>query len=91
MITAVRVRIRGRVQGVGFRYYTCREGRRRGLAGWARNERDGSVSVHIQGEEEAVQEMCRWLEKGPSSARVEGISLQPASVDPSLFDFEISY
>ncbi|MDC7238983.1 MAG: acylphosphatase [Spirochaetales bacterium] len=91
MNTAVRVRVYGRVQGVGFRYYTVRQGRSRGLAGWVRNESDGTVLVHLQGPRDIVDEMCLWLEKGPSSARVERTQLTPSSIDPNLFDFDIDY
>jgi len=91
MKEAVRIKVHGRVQGVGFRYYTCRQARELGLEGWVRNERDGSVLVHIQGAEELVQSMHKWLERGPSSARVEQLVAIPAAFDSSLIDFEITY
>ena len=55
----VRVRITGRVQGVGFRYWVEREATDRGLDGWVRNRRDGSVEAVFQGEDASVQSMVR--------------------------------
>lgn len=91
MDEVIRVKVRGRVQGVGFRYYTCRQGRRRGLQGWVRNEADGSVLVHIQGPDEDVRDFCTWLQKGPPTARVEGMVEMPAPFDDSLIDFNVAY
>ncbi len=91
MDKAVRVRVSGRVQGVGFRYYTCRQGRRRGLTGWVRNEPDGSVLVHIQGPQAVVEDMCHWLENGPPSAHVVDTRLMPAPFNTELIDFDVEY
>jgi acylphosphatase len=62
--------VRGRVQGVGYRAFVEDEARQRGLRGWVRNRRDGSVEAVFSGqrnEVEAVIEACR---RGPYSARV---------------------
>ena len=66
----VRIVVRGRVQGVGFRYATVNEGRRLGLRGWARNAPDGSVEVLAEGEPDAVRALVDWCAHGPPSARV---------------------
>ena len=71
------VMIRGRVQGVGFRYWTTREALRLGLAGWVRNRRDGSVEALFVGPTDVVTEMMARCRKGPESARVEAIEDQP--------------
>jgi|APThiThiocy_cv2_1041547.scaffolds.fasta_scaffold00585_36 acylphosphatase len=63
--TAVFVRIEGRVQGVGFRAWTLREARALGLAGWVRNEADGSVKARIEGRRESVDRMLERLRTGP--------------------------
>ncbi|MDA3957628.1 acylphosphatase [Oceanispirochaeta sp.] len=91
MNEAVRVRVTGRVQGVGFRYSTCRQARRLGLAGWVRNEYDKSVLVHMQGTNDRVQDMLTWLKKGSPGARVDEAQILQASLDNSLIDFNISY
>jgi acylphosphatase len=69
----VHVLIRGRVHGVGFRAWTQREAERRGLEGWVRNRRDGTVEAVFAGNEDTVEAMLRACRQGPSGARVEGI------------------
>ena len=70
---AVRLRVRGRVQGVGFRYFTLRWARELGLDGWVRNLPDGSVEVEAVGGEEALQGLRRALARGPAGARVAAV------------------
>ena len=65
------VRVRGRVQGVGFRAWTAQTARGLGLTGWVRNEADGSVRAHLQGPPEAVADMLERMARGPASGRVE--------------------
>lgn len=62
--------ISGRVQGVAFRYYTRQEAVRLGVAGWARNLRDGRVEVMACGEASAIEKLALWLHKGPPAAQV---------------------
>lgn len=66
----MRVVVRGRVQGVGFRYSTVLEASNLGLTGWVRNRSDGSVEVWFEGRDDAVAEMLDWLARGPGFARV---------------------
>ena len=73
------LRIHGRVQGVGYRDALCREALRRGLAGWVRNRRDGTVEAVLQGESSAVEEVTGWARRGPPAARVERVDAQAAS------------
>lgn len=72
------VTIRGRVQGVGFRYWTRRTGTARGLEGWVRNRRDGSVEAVFAGDENAVAAMIKLCRRGPDAARVESVEENPA-------------
>lgn len=65
-----RVVVSGRVQGVGFRYYTARRAAELGVVGFVRNEPDGSVLVEAEGEPEAVADLVQWLRHGPQGARV---------------------
>ena len=69
----VRVRVTGRVQGVGFRWWTQQEARRVGLTGWVRNEDDGSVRALLHGPEDAVDRMLERLRLGPPGARVDHV------------------
>ena len=66
----VRIEITGHVQGVGFRYAMRAEARRRGVSGWVRNRRDGSVEALLQGEADAVRALVDWARQGPPGARV---------------------
>lgn len=52
----------GRVQGVGFRYYSVNKARQLGLTGWVRNLGDGSVEMEVQGPEEKIDELILFLE-----------------------------
>jgi acylphosphatase len=75
---AVRVRIEGRVQGVWYRGWTVAEASRRGLHGWVRNRRDGSVEALFAGPEPLVDEMVESCWSGPPSARVTGVAVRGA-------------
>ena len=68
-----RVVVRGRVQGVGFRYSARGEAVRLGLGGQARNRADGSVEIVIEGDAASVGSMLEWLAAGPPGARVDSI------------------
>ena len=70
---AVHLLIRGRVQGVAYRAWTVQEARRRGLAGWVRNLRDGSVEAVLKGPEHEVEMMVIACRRGPPLAHVTDI------------------
>jgi acylphosphatase len=82
MEKTLRLRIEGRVQGVGFRDWTAREARRRGLSGWVRNRRDGAVEAVIHGEAGAVDAMVEACRSGPAVARVDQLVATPESAAP---------
>ena len=65
--------ISGRVQGVGFRWFVCREAQRLGIAGWARNLPDGAVEVVGVGSPDAVAAFEAALAQGPLMARVDSL------------------
>lgn len=82
----VRVLISGRVQGVGFRFWTEDQAIRRGLDGWVRNLTDGRVEAVFAGPEEAVAEMLRACHQGPRLASVSNVeeSAQNEAVSPGF-------
>jgi len=73
--------IRGRVQGVGYRYWVEQQAMARGLEGWVRNRRDGSVEALFAGPADVVADMIALCRQGPSSARVDAVQEEPASAD----------
>ena len=82
MDNAIRhVTIRGRVQGVGFRYWMRRTATARGLEGWVRNRRDGSVEAVLAGSAKAAADMVELCRRGPEAARVEAVEEQAAGPD----------
>jgi len=82
-MAAIRLVISGRVQGVGFRAFVERQARRRGLQGWVRNRRDGTVEALLIGEESALGEMEAACRRGPSLAAVTGLDRFEAEDDGS--------
>ena len=65
--------VRGRVQGVGFRYSMIARARSLGVGGWVRNRPDGSVEAVFEGPAERVQSMVDWCRRGPSGAQVDSV------------------
>jgi len=75
MRVARRYLISGRVQGVGFRYFTEAAAAREGLHGWVRNLPDGRVEIDVEGEAEAVERFERHVTHGPPGARVSNVDV----------------
>ena len=75
------VMVRGRVQGVGYRYFVEREAQLRDLEGWVRNRHDGSVEAVFSGSADAVTAMIAACRRGPSSARVDAVQDEAANPD----------
>jgi acylphosphatase len=73
----MRVRVRGRVQGVFFRAETRARAESLGLAGWVRNASDGSVEAVFEGESERVDSMVEWCRRGPGGAIVDDVEAVP--------------
>ena len=82
-------RIRGRVQGVAFRWHTRSQARRLGLTGWVRNLPDGSVRLVAEGERENLEGLAAWLEHGPDHARVDRSDLHWSDAAGTWTDFHI--
>ena len=75
---AVRLGIRGRVQGVGYRWWAVGEARRLGLDGWVRNRRDGSVDLLAAGPAAAVDRLIEACRRGPPAAEVSSVEVAEA-------------
>jgi acylphosphatase len=75
------VTIKGRVQGVGYRYWVEQQAAARGLEGWVRNRRDGRVEALFAGPTNAVADMVALCRRGPSAARVDAVEEEPANAD----------
>jgi acylphosphatase len=84
---ARRLLVSGRVQGVGYRQWVCREAERRGIAGWVRNLRDGRVEALLDGPDEALDAFVEAAREGPPAARVESLRVEPAQGSFSGFEW----
>ena len=72
------VRVRGRVQGVGYRWACVQKARELGIAGWGRNRTDGSVEALLQGSNEQLDAMCAWMRSDVPGASVSGMDIEDA-------------
>ena len=81
MSGAIHVSIRGRVQGVGFRAFVEEEALQRGVRGWVRNRRDGSVEAMFSGEAQTIAGMIEACRRGPFGARVTALDQREASAE----------
>ena len=83
-------RVRGKVQGVGFRYSAIREAQRLGIKGFVRNSSDGNVEVWAEGSRKQLDLLLKWLHRGPPYARVDSVKTEekePRGYD----DFSVEY
>ena len=81
--------ISGRVQNVGFRYFTQNAAAREGVAGWVQNLPDGRVEVFVEGDADAVTRVERALRSGPPGARVKNVYVQDDEAAGTLKGFRI--
>jgi acylphosphatase len=79
----------GRVQGVGFRYFTVQNAEKLKIKGWVRNRRDGKVEALLQGSPDNVEEMIARMKHGPSAARVDDVDISEAPADEEFKGFEV--
>jgi acylphosphatase len=86
---ARRAVIRGRVQGVGYRFWAMRGAQELGVNGWVRNLPDGSVETFAEGDDAAMEKYLTRLRYGPLTSRVDGVAVEPAEPQ-GLASFEIT-
>ena len=84
MATAIRLRIEGRVQGVGYRAWLERAALARGVRGWVRNRSDGSVEALLIGPHAAVEAVTAACARGPRLAKVTAVERHPTVDDGSV-------
>jgi acylphosphatase len=80
------VRVRGRVQGVGYRYACVQQARALGVTGWVRNRMDDSVEAMLQGTPRQVVRMCEWMRDDMPAALVEEIDVTEVQPPFPRFD-----
>ncbi|HTQ85355.1 MAG TPA: acylphosphatase [Candidatus Solibacter sp.] len=85
-MTAKRYFISGQVQGVGYRFFAVRMAQRLGIAGFARNLRDGRVEVYAIGDANQHEDLRLALERGPNAARVSSVEEEDAELVPRYSD-----
>ncbi len=91
MKTAKKYTVIGRVQGVGYRYFTVNVANRIGCYGYVKNLFNGNVEVYAIGSKEQLEKLKEALFKGPSFSRVENIVEEDQIVDSAFFNFKITY
>ncbi|MGC2209757.1 MAG: acylphosphatase [Candidatus Korobacteraceae bacterium] len=81
--------VRGRVQGVGFRWFVEREAQLIGVGGWVRNRDDGAVEVLASGTDEQLGTLYDKLREGPRAARIDGVDVDDAAPFGGYQTFQI--
>lgn len=83
--------VRGRVQGVGYRYFVLETAESRGLTGWVANADDGSVRIVAVGDRDSLERFRESLSEGPPLARVDSVNYREETVDRNEYpSFEIA-
>ena len=88
---SAKIRVTGRVQLVGFRYFTRQWADDLGLYGWVKNERDGSVSAHVEGNKVRIEQLTEELKSGPANARVENVDVKWGGFMNQFREFDIRH
>ncbi|MEA1908023.1 MAG: acylphosphatase [Euryarchaeota archaeon] len=86
----INIVVTGRVQGVGFRYFTMRQAQDLGLCGWVRNLPDGRVEAVVQGPEEGAQTLIDLLRTGPAASNVTDLKVEEIKHE-ALPRFEVRF
>ena len=85
----VNMKITGKVQGVGFRYFVLRQAQKLSIKGWVSNNSNGNVEALAQGEKEGLDHFIAKVKQGPAFSRVEDVSLNWVNESEQYFSFEI--
>ena len=85
----VKIIIKGRVQGVSYRYFTLKQAQSFNISGWVKNEDNGDVGAYAEGDRESLDQFINYLKKGPSFSRVDDVILNWEAEDKSYNEFNI--
>jgi len=85
------IKVFGRVQGVGFRFYTTKQARSLGIKGWVKNMPDGSVHCEAEGQESALNDFIKAVKKGPVSSKVKDTKVEKSDNIKNYKSFEVRY
>ena len=88
MKKSIIIKVSGKVQNVGFRFYTKKTAKNFGINGYVKNLPDGSVYIEAEAEDYIIDQFVEWCRKGPSWARVEKINIQENDI-MNYMDFTI--
>ena len=88
-ILTVNIKITGKVQGVGFRYFVLRQAQELGITGWVSNKSNGDVEALAQGEKADLEQFIAKVKEGTTFSRVEDVSLNWVNEAEQYFGFEI--
>ena len=88
---ACRVRVEGRVQRLGYRHLVLDTAQEIGIAGYVKNEKDGSVTVFAQGEEPQLNQLLARIKAPPPPTSIKGFAEETAKPDPKMKYFEIRF
>jgi len=83
--------VHGRVQGVAFRHYTCKQAQQLGVTGWVRNLPDGSVEGLFEGDDSSVAALVEWCRTGPPAAQVDRLKISKSTYSGEFDSFSITY
>ncbi|MDX1582533.1 MAG: acylphosphatase [Thermoanaerobaculia bacterium] len=85
------LKIHGKVQGVGYRFFATRVARRLGLKGWIRNLRDGTVDAAVEGESDSIDEWIEEIREGPRYAEVTKIDQESKAYQGKFGEFDVKF
>ena len=89
MNSAYKIIVQGRVQGVGYRWFSMQIAQQLGIKGYVKNLFNGDVEVFAQGDDASVQQFINQLRKGPSFSNVTNLNIYDADFDHSLNQFKV--
>ena len=88
---SVKIKVTGRVQRVGYRYFVQHWAEDFGIGGWVKNQRDDSVFLEAEGRKDRIEKLIKELKEGPSMAQVEKVNVKWAGFENEYRNFEVRY